>query len=475
MHTNVHIITCAIVILLGVGGGRAMQTGAAEVQRLGRDILKELIETDTTHSSGSTTVAAERMAVRLLAAGFPRADDMVVGDADRRGNLVARYRGNASGKKPVLFIAHLDVVEARREDWSMDPFVLTEKDGYFYGRGTLDVKGGAATLVTGFIALRQRGFVPDRDLILALTADEEGGPNNGIEWLLAKRRDLIDAEFCVNVDTGGGEVRGDKVTVVEVQAAEKVYGSFTLTVKNPGGHSSLPVKENAIYRLAAGLTKIAALEFPTRTSEITRGYFGGMAKLGGPLAADMRAVAAAPPDENAARRLSAKSAFYNALLRTTCVATMLQGGHAENALPQTARATVNCRMLPDEDPKAVQQTLVRTVADSQIEIAPVAAPVRSPASPFAPEVVKMIESAARPIWGGVPVMPFMETGATDGLFLRNAGIPVYGVTGIAFDPDDVRAHGKDERILVRSYSEGIDFIVRLASAIGGKPIADGAR
>jgi len=475
MPTKVHVISGAIVLILAAGGAGAMQTASADVQRLGREVLKELIETDTTHSSGSTTVAAERMAARLIAAGFPRADVVVVGDADRRGNLVARYRGSTSGKKPVLFIAHLDVVEARREDWSMDPFVLTEKDGYFYGRGTLDVKGGAATLVTAFSALRQRGFAPDRDLILALTADEEGGSNNGVAWLLAKRRDLIDAEFCVNVDTGGGELRGGKVTALEVQAAEKVYGSFTLTVRNPGGHSSLPVKENAIYRLAAGLTRIAALEFPTRTNEITRGYFGGMAKLGGPLAADMRAVAAVPADESAAKRLSAKSAFYNALLRTTCVATMLQGGHAENALPQTAQATVNCRMLPEDDPKAVQQALVKAVADPQIAIAPAGEPVRSPASPFAPEVVKMIEGASRQLWGAVPVMPFMETGATDGLHLRNAGIPVYGVTGIAYDPDDVRAHGKDERILVRSYEEGIDFIVRLASAIGGKPIADGAK
>jgi acetylornithine deacetylase/succinyl-diaminopimelate desuccinylase-like protein len=477
MRMKIDVISGAIVILLAVGGARAMQTGptgASDAQRLGRDILKELIETDTTHSSGSTTVAAERMAARLVAAGFPRADVVVVGDAERRGNLVARYRGTGA-RKPVLFIAHLDVVDAKREDWSLDPFVLTEKDGYFYGRGTQDVKGGAATLVTAFITLRQRGFVPDRDLILALTADEEGGDNNGVDWLLRKRRELVDAELCINVDTGGGELRGNKVAAVQVQAAEKVYESFTLTVRNPGGHSSLPVKENAIYRLAAGLTKIAALEFPTRTNEITRGYFGGMARLGGPLAADMRAVAAVPPNPNAATRLSAKSAFYNALLRTTCVATMLQGGHAENALPQTAQATVNCRLLPDDDPKAVQLALVGAVADPQIEIKPTAEPLRSPASPFAPDVVKVIESASRQVWGGVPVMPFMETGATDGLYLRNAGIPVYGVTGIAHDPDDVRAHGKDERILVRSYDEGIAFILRLASAIGGKPIADGAR
>jgi acetylornithine deacetylase/succinyl-diaminopimelate desuccinylase-like protein len=470
MRTKI-AVAVSIVVILSTRGLPATQALAPDVQRLGRDILKELIETNTTHSTGSTTVAAERMAARLLAGGFPRADVVVAGDADRKGNLVARFRGKGGGRKPVLFIAHLDVVEAKKEDWSMDPFVLTEKDGYFYGRGTLDVKGGAAMLVTAFVALRQRGFVPDRDLILALTADEEGGPDNGISWLLAKRRDLIDADYCINVDTGGGELRGGKVVALEVQAAEKVYESFTLTVRNPGGHSSLPVKENAIYRLAAALMKLSAMEFPTRTNEVTRGYFAGMAKLGGPMAADMRAVSAMPTDESAAKRLSAKSAFYNALLRTTCVATMLQGGHAENALPQTARATVNCRMLPDDDPKAVQQVLVRAVADPQIEIAPTAEPTRSPPSPLVPEVFKLIDSASQPIWGAIPVMPYMETGATDGLLLRNAGMPVYGVTGIAYDPDDVRAHGKDERILVRSFEEGIDFAIRLASAIGGQPIA----
>ena len=461
-------VAVAILVILSVRAVPATQTAAPDAQRLGREILKELIETNTTHSTGSTTVAAERMAARLLAAGFPRADVVVVGDADRKGNLVARFRGSGSGRKPVLFIAHLDVVEARRDDWSMDPFVLTEKDGYFYGRGTLDVKGGAATLVTAFIALRQRGFVPDRDLIIALTADEEGGSDNGITWLLAKRRELIDAEYCINLDTGGGELRGGKVVALEVQAAEKVYQSFTLTARNAGGHSSLPVKENAIYRLAGALAKLSATQFPTRTNEVTRGYFAGMAKLGGPLAADLRAVSTTPTDERAAQRLSDKSAFYNAILRTTCVATMLNGGHAENALPQTAQATVNCRILPDEDPKGVQQALVRAMADPQIAIAPVAEPTPSPPSPLAPEVFKVIESASRPIWGAIPLIPFMETGATDGLLLRNAGMPVYGVTGIAYDPDDVRAHGKDERILVRSYDEGVDFAIRLASAIGGK-------
>jgi acetylornithine deacetylase/succinyl-diaminopimelate desuccinylase-like protein len=455
----------ALAVLCASAAVQAGQMSAAP-DRLGRDVLQELIETDTTHSRGSTTVAAERMAARLIAAGFPKDDVLVVGGAERKGNLVARYRGRGTGR-PVLFLAHLDVVEARREDWSIDPFVLTERDGFFYGRGTLDVKGGAATLVTALMRLRRDAFVPDRDLILALTADEEGGPANGVQWLLANRRDLIDAEFCIHVDSGGGELRGGRMIALDVQAAEKVYASFTLTVRGPGGHSSLPTRDNAIHRLASGLQRLAGFEFPARTTEVTRAYFARMAPLAtGQQAADMRAVAGFPLDAAAAARLSTASAFHNALLRTTCVPTLLQGGHAENALPQLAQATVNCRMLPDEKPGAVQQELARVLADREIVVAPVNEPVPSPPSPLAPPVFAAIEAAARPLWGDVPVVPFMETGATDGLFLRNAGMPVYGVTGIAYDVDDVRAHGKDERIFVRSFYEGIEFIHRLATALG---------
>ena len=458
------------------------QNATTAYERLGREVLKELIETNTTHSTGSVTAAAELMAARLVAAGFPKADVQVVGGAEKKRNLVARYRGTGT-RKPILFIAHLDVVEARRQDWTLDPFVLTEKDGFFYGRGTLDVKGGAATLIAAFVRLRQELWAPDRDLILALTADEEGGPDNGVAWLLANRRDLIEAEFCINVDTGGGELRGGRLTALEVQAAEKVYASFTLTVKSAGGHSSLPTKDNAIYRLSAGLQRLAAFEFPVRLNDTTRAYFGRMAASGsaGASAADMRAVAMVPPDPAAAGRLSAQSPFYNALLRTTCVATQLQAGHAENALPQTAQATVNCRMLPDENPALMQQTLDRVLADTQIAVAPIAAPTPSPPSPLAPEVFTAIETAANAVWknapstapgsAGVPIIPFMETGATDGLLLRNAGIPVYGVTGIAFDPDDVRAHGKDERILVRSFNEGLEFAYQIAKALAGRSAA----
>jgi acetylornithine deacetylase/succinyl-diaminopimelate desuccinylase-like protein len=463
-----HVAFAILVILSAPCLPAAAQTPRTDVDRLGRDILKELIETDTTHSSGSTTVAAERMAARLIAAGFPRADVQVVGGADRKGNLVARYRGTGAAK-PVLFIAHLDVVEARREDWTVDPFVLTERDGFFYGRGTLDIKGSAATLVTAFARLRQEGFKPARDLILALTADEEGGPDNGVAWLIANRRDLIDAEYCINFDSGGGELRDGKVVALDVQAAEKVFTSFTLTVKNSGGHSSLPTKDNAIYRLAAGLQRLSTFEFPMRTSDVTRAYFTAMAKLASPSdAAAMRALGRQPLDQEAAARLSASSPFYNALLRTTCVPTLLQGGHAENALPQTAQATVNCRMLPDDSQEAVQQALVRALADPQIEVAPIRQAVPSPPSPLTPDVFRAIADAARPIYGDAPLVPFMETGATDGLLLRNAGTPVYGVNGIAYDVNDVRAHGKDERIFVRSYYEGLEFAYQLAKQVAAR-------
>jgi len=455
------------VLAVLAGDSVVARRAPADPTPLGHQILEELIETNTTLSSGSTTLAAERMAARLIAAGFPRADVMVVGGADQRKNLVARLRGRAGGGRPVLFFAHLDVVEARRDDWSMDPFALTERDGYFYGRGTLDVKGGAATLVTAFCSLRQRGVVPDRDLILALTADEEGGPNNGVQWLLANDRDLIGADYAINVDAGGPEIRGGRVSALTVQAAEKVFASFTLTVHNRGGHSSLPVPENAIYRLAAGLQRLQPLVLPTRTGEVTRAYFAAQAALAsGATAADMRAVSLQPTDEAAGRRLSAASPFFNAMLRTTCVPTLLEGGHAENALPQMARATVNCRMLPDEKPADVLQALGAAVADPQIEVAPRGTPTPSPPSPLASDVLSAIDGAAQATWGRVPIVPMMEPGATDGLFLRNAGMPVYGVTGIAYDPEDVRAHGRDERILVKSFEEGIGFIERLAEAIG---------
>lgn len=435
----------------------------------GRAILRELVETNTTASSGNTTFAARKMAARFLAAGFPQADVQIVGPADKNRNLVVRYRGRGAAR-PVLLLAHLDVVEARREDWSFDPFTLTERDGYFYGRGTQDQKGGAAALVAALLRMKQEGVVPRRDLILALTAGEEGGMTyNGVEWLLKSRRDLIDAEYAINVDAGGGEMENGKHTILDVQAAEKVYHTVTLTVRNPGGHSSLPRTDNAIYELAAALERLASFDFPARPSALTRAYFGQAAVSAAPaLAADMAAIAQGRDDSASIARLS-RVPLYNSILRTTCVATRLAAGHADNALPQTATATVNCRMLPSDRAADVERTLVRIIADTGVHLAPTDTAHPSPESPLRPDVFKVIDATVRQVWGPMPIVPYMETGATDGLYLRNAGIPVYGFNGLFIPIDDVRAHGRDERILVTAFDESLDFTYTLLRNLTSAP------
>ncbi len=433
-------------------------------QQLARDILKELVEIDTTDAHGNVTRASEAMAARLRAAGFPAEDVQVVGPDPRKGNLVARLRGTGA-RRPVLLLAHLDVVEARREDWTFDPFKLTEQGGYFYGRGTLDIKEGAANLVANLARLKRENFRPDRDLILALTADEEGGQFNGVDWLLRNRRDLIDAEFCINTDAGGGALKDGKPQRFSVQASEKIYLSFRLEVKNPGGHSSLPTRDNAIYHLAFGLSRLSRFDFPVRLNEVTRTYFERAAALeSGQLAADMRAVTRTPPDPEAVSRLSA-TPYFNALLRTTCVATRLEAGHADNALPQTATAIVNCRLLPDESADEVERTLARVIADPQVKITPTGPPRPAPLSPLQPEIMRPVERIAAEMWPGAPVIPVMETGATDGLYLRRAGLPTYGVTGLFIDLNDIRAHGQDERIGVKEFYEGHEFLYRLVKAL----------
>ncbi|MBI3418475.1 MAG: M20/M25/M40 family metallo-hydrolase [Verrucomicrobia bacterium] len=434
-------------------------------QQLGRDIYQELIETDTTHSTGDTTKAAESLARRFRDAGFSEADVRIIGPAARNKNLVVRYRG-AGTKPPVALLAHLDVVEAKREDWSLDPFKLTERNGFFYGRGTADDKGGATTLSAALLRLRRENFKPNCDLILALTSGEEGGSeDDGAKWLLTNRRDLVNARFCLNADAGGPQKRHGKYLTYSVQAAEKIYQSFRLEVKGSGGHSSVPTKDNPIYRLAAGLLHLSQFEFPPRFSEITRGYFQKMSAIEtGQTAADMRAILKTPPDPDALKRLAA-SPFHNALLRTTAVATMLEGGHAENALPQTARATVNCRLLPDESPEEVAKTLRRVLADDQISLTPIEPAQIGPASPLAPEIMQAIEQAKEKLWPGLPVLPVMETGATDGLFFRQLGIPTYGIIGIAADLDDIREHGKDERVAVKDFYDALEFEYQLIKSI----------
>jgi acetylornithine deacetylase/succinyl-diaminopimelate desuccinylase-like protein len=436
---------------------------------LARDIFRELIEINTTDSSGSTTRAAEAMRQRLLAAGFDPAAVKVLGPNDRKGNLVARLRGSGA-RRPLLVIGHLDVVEARREDWTTNPFEFVEKDGYFYGRGTQDMKQNDAILVTTFIRFQREGYRPDRDIILALTADEEGGKSNGVDWLLKNHRPEVDAALALNADSGGLTTRNGKPVNLDIEASEKLYADFQVTVTNPGGHSSLPVPDNAIYHLANALTRLEHSPFPFELTEVTRGYFARRAALeSGQTAADMKAVSRTPPDQAAMERLS-KDPRYNSTLRTTCVATRLTAGHANNALPQLAQANVNCRILPGHSAEEVRQKLIAIFADPKVTVRYVdnsynvegRAPDTKAFPPVMPpaEILKPLEQVADRMWPGAPVIPDMETGASDSVFTIGAGIPTYGVNGVGVDQDDIRAHGKDERLRVTSYYEGVDFYYR---------------
>ncbi len=440
------------------------QQPLAANQKLARDMFRELIEINTTSNFGSTK-ASEAMAARLRAAGFPASDIHIVGPEPRHMNLVVRYRGKGT-RPPILYIGHLDVVEALREDWSFDPFKFLERDGYFYGRGTTDMKGDDASLVASLIRLKQERFVPNRDIIVALTDGEEGGNANGIQWLLANRRSLIDVEYCINADAGGGEIKNGKESVLTIQTSEKIYLDYQLEVHNKGGHSSLPVKENAIYRLAEALTRLSKYRFPLKLNETTRVYFERNAlQETGRIREDMLAMTKTPLDMAAADRLAEASPIYNSMMRTTCVATMLKGGHANNALPQTAQAVVNCRMLPDDNPDDFLAALKAAVADDQVTITCTYASALSPLSPLRKDVLETLDRLASSMWPGVIVTPNMSTGATDGRPLRAAGIPVYGVSGMFGDPNDIRAHGKDERIGVKEFYKGVEFMYQFMKAL----------
>ena len=446
---------------------QAQPTSLPAHQELLRQIYRELVEINTTNSVGDNTRAAEAMARRLIAAGFAAGDVQVLAPAPRKGNLVARLRGNGA-KRPLLLLAHLDVVEANREDWSVDPFTLLEQDGYFYGRGTSDDKAMAAIFVANLIRYKQEGLASDRDLIVALTADEEGGGHNGAAWLLANHRALIDAELAFNEGAGGAIKNGRHVSN-NVQASEKIARNYVLEVKNRGGHSSLPVKDNAIYHLADGLARLARFDFPVNVDEVNRAYFERAAALmPGPLADDVRAVARGSRDPDVVARVAAAAPAYNSRLRTTCVATRLEGGHASNALPQTARATINCRVLPGESDEDVRQTLIRVLADEKITVTPVGRFFPSPASPLPSDLLGTIGKITSDMWPGIPVVPVMGVSATDSKYLRAAGIAAYGTSGIFGDVDDVRAHGRDERLLVRSLYEGQEYLYRLVKALSSR-------
>jgi len=461
------LLTMTLLPMLSAAQSADRSTTRTRHQQLAREIFKELVEINTSLNVGSTR-AAEAMAARLRSAGFPETDIHLVGPQPKHMNLVARYRGK-SALPSILFIGHLDVVDALRQDWSFDPFTFSEKDGYFYGRGTSDMKGDDACLLANLIRLKQEGFVPNRDLIIALTEDEENGDANGVKWLLENRRDLIDAEFCINPDGGSGEIKDGRHVVMEVQTSEKLYLDFSLEARDKGGHSSLPVKENAIYRLAGALTRLSQYEFPIRLNETTRMFFRRIAaQATGQTKADLLAVAGVPPDTAAAHRLASSSPFYNAVMRTTCVATMLQGGHAENALPQRAYANVNCRMLPDDTVESVLAALKAVVADTQITVTYAHAPSPAPPSPLRRDVLSPLEKLTESMWPGVIVVPVMSTGGSDGRLLRAAGIPVYGISGMFVDMDDIRAHGKDERLGVNEFYEGVEFMYRLIKALASE-------
>ena len=432
-------------------------------RQLARAVYEQLVNSNTSYTTGQTTPAAEAMAKRFLDAGFLREDVVVLGAAPHKANVVVRYRGTGAAK-PLLLLAHLDVVEAKREDWSFDPFTLLEKDGYFYGRGTGDDKAQAAIWVANLLRYKQEGFRPRRDLIVALTADEEGGgPYNGVDWLLANRRELIDAELCIN-EGGWGEARGGKRLLNLIQVGEKHSATYRLEVRNPGGHSSMPVKENAIYRLAEALRRLSQHEFEFSLNEVTRRYLETLAGLEAePMASRLRS--AVKGDPAAMRAVAEASAQWNAVMRTTCVATGLDGGHALNALPQTAGARVNCRILPTQSPEEVEAVLRKVVADDKVVVTTTNANGASPMSPLRDDVAAATKRVTAELWPGVVPLPYMVMGGTDGRMLRQAGIPTYGVQGIFFDAGDIRFHGRDERLGVREFYEGQEFLYRLVKEL----------
>jgi acetylornithine deacetylase/succinyl-diaminopimelate desuccinylase-like protein len=461
------LIPMVLVSMAMVAGAAA--EGLTSQKQLAHDIYKELVEIDTTTATGDTALAAEAIAARLRSAGFDEADIHVFSPAPHKGDLVARLHGSGA-RKPILLVAHLDVVPANRGDWTVDPFKLTEKDGYFYGRGSGDDKYMAATFIANLIRYKKEGYKPDRDIIVALETDEEILDHNavGIQWLIKNHRDLIDAEFALN-EGGGVGLQDGKPVRNSIQTSEKVSLGFQLEVRNRGGHSSVPRQDNAIYQLAEALVRLSRFSFPPDLNETTRAYFERTAQFESEqTAADMRAILTGPLDPSAMPlvRLSAIPG-YNAQLRTTCVATMLQGGHAANALPQLASAKVNCRIMPSESFDEVKAALVRVIADDQIAVTPVEKPVPSPPSALNEEIMGSIEKLSHEFWPTAVVLPVMGAGATDGSHLRNAGIPTYGHSGLAGDVNDYRAHGKDERVLVKSFYEGGEYLYRLVKMLSG--------
>jgi len=424
------------------------------------DLFKQLVEINTTQSAGNTLEAAELVAAKLRQAGFSDEDIHVVKMTDRKANLVVRLRSPEPSYGPILLLSHIDVVEANPEDWSKDPFTFITDGDHYYGRGTMDDKNEAAIHIANLIRMKQQGYQPNRDIIVALTADEEGGPNNGVMYLLEHHRELVEADFVIN-EGGGGVIEDGKFTIHAIESAQKIYQSFTLEVTNPGGHSSRPEKKNAIYQLARALLKIDDYQFPIELNETTRAYFAGTAQTRAePEASLMRGLLQTPPASNSIAHFETISSV-NPLLRTTCIATQVEAGHAENALPQRAMAKVNCRLMPGSDATQIMTVLSDVIADNEVAIGPVFEGLSSEASPLSSEIIDSVTAVTDEMWPGALVVPSMTTGATDALFFRNAGMPVYGVSGIFNTAGETRIHGRDERILIRSFHDGSVFLDRL--------------
>ena len=468
-------LSTAVVAAAALLAANSVQAQARPDQVAFRSLYKELVETNTTASSGDCTLAAQKMAARLKAAGFPDSDLTIFfrPDLPKNGGLVAVYPGKDPKAKAILLLAHLDVVEAKREDWTRDPFTLVEEGGYFYARGAMDDKAQASIWVDSLIRYRQEGFHPRRTIKMALTCGEEGGsPFNGASWLVQNKRDLIDAEFALNEGAGGQLDDHGKRIAHTIEAGEKTSQSFTLEVTNPGGHSSRPLPDNAIYRLADALEKIRGYEFPVMINDANGGYLTKMSKVvGGEEGAAMAALVANPKDAKADALLS-KDPSLHTMLRTTCVATMLSAGHAQNALPQRATANINCRIFPGVSRDVVRDKLVELIADPQVSVSKtaVAGPRgEAPAPPRTPRVMGPIEKVSAEMWPGIPVVPILQAGATDGKALTAGGIPTYGVSGIFLEPDLGRIHGLNERVGVTALYEGRDFLYKLVKIYADQP------
>ncbi|MDP1603577.1 MAG: M20/M25/M40 family metallo-hydrolase [Legionella sp.] len=464
------ILSLLLILLTGVS--EAQSTRPKTEQELAREIYKQFIEVQSGFSTGSTTPLVDVAATYLKTAGFSSKDIFIGGANPRKANIVVRYHGTGE-QKPILLLAHTDVVEAKPSDWSMNPFKLFEKEGYFYGRGTLDDKAQAAMWIANLIQYKREGFKPKRDIIVALTADEEGhGPYNGVSWLLKNHKDLIDADFALN-EGGWVDVAHGKKISQNIQVSEKYILNFRIDVINKGGHSSLPTKDNAIYRLARALNHLSQFDFPLKTNEITALYFKKLAAFEtGAISKDMFDVT--KNSQQAMARIANRSTQWNAMLRTTCTPTMLEGGHAINALPQLARVTINCRVLPEDSPEIVEQLLRKTINDSHVQLTRLTRKNYSQASSPNPEVLKTVSTITQKFWPDVPTIPVMVTGATDGRFLRAAGIPTYGVMGLVLDREDIRAHGRDERISVQSFYEGQAFLYELVKQLAGEAMKTAA-